>query len=175
MSDHIITDESFINSIIGAGTSFKGDLVLQGLLRIDGDFSGTIMTDGKVLIGRSGRADYSITATTVVIGGVIKGNVYASEKVVILSTGMLIGNVSTPRLIAEDGVILNGLCTITKGAGKPPVVKKMDYFKEEPSKASSPGDKPLTADKTVSENINSYDPRKNGFKSSQGEIPAWKE
>ncbi|MEA1910670.1 MAG: polymer-forming cytoskeletal protein [Spirochaetota bacterium] len=113
MSDHLGTSGVFINSIVGDGTRFVGDLELNGLLRIDGDFIGNIKTDGKVLIGKNGRAECTITADTVVIGGVVKGDIVSKGKVVILSTGMLIGNVSTPRLISEDGVILNGLCMIS--------------------------------------------------------------
>ncbi|RLD32248.1 MAG: polymer-forming cytoskeletal family protein [Bacteroidetes bacterium] len=113
MSDHLGTSGVFINSIVGDGTRFVGDLELNGLLRIDGDFIGNIRTDGKVLIGKNGRAECTITADTVVIGGVVKGDIVSKGKVVILSTGMLIGNVSTPRLISEDGVILNGLCMIS--------------------------------------------------------------
>lgn len=116
MSDHFVTDGSFINSIVGEGTEFRGDLKLNGLLRIDGDFSGSITTDGKILVGRNGRAECTITAGTVVVGGVVRGNISSSEKVIILSTGMVIGNVSTPRLIVEEGVVLNGTCLISKSA-----------------------------------------------------------
>ncbi len=112
MSDHIIESNSFINSIVGEGTTFHGELRLNGLLRIDGDFSGTIRTSGKVLIGKSGRAECTIRANTVVVGGMVRGNIYAEEKVIVLSTGMMIGNIHSPRLIAEEGVILNGNCLI---------------------------------------------------------------
>jgi len=115
MSDQIIESDSFINSIVGEGTTFQGELQLNGLLRVDGDFSGTIRTTGKVLIGKSGRAECTIRANTVVIGGIVRGNVYATEKVIVLSTGMMIGNIHSPRLIAEEGVILNGNCMIRQG------------------------------------------------------------
>ncbi len=112
MSDHFSPDGSFINSIVGEGTRFKGELRVSGLLRIDGDFSGEIETAGKVLVGKNGRAECTINAETVVIGGVVRGNIVSSDKVVILSTGMLVGNVSTPRLIVEEGVIVHGKCMI---------------------------------------------------------------
>jgi cytoskeletal protein CcmA (bactofilin family) len=113
MSDYLIADGTFINSIVGEGTRFKGELELNGLLRIDGDYSGTIRTPDKVLVGKNGRAECTIQAGTVVVGGVVKGNIFSSEKVIVLSTGMIIGNVTTPRLIVETGVILNGTCVIT--------------------------------------------------------------
>ncbi len=114
MSDHLDTNGVFINSIVGEGTSFSGDIFLTGLLRIDGDFKGSITTTGKVLIGKNGRAECTIKADTIVIGGVVKGDIISTDKVVILSSGMLIGNLVAPRLIAEEGVVLNGLCTIIK-------------------------------------------------------------
>lgn len=98
-----------VNSIIGEGTNFRGDFDLNGLLRIDGGFTGTIESDGKVLIGQHGSAKSPrIKARIVVIGGKVDGNIYASEKVTILSTGIINGNIETPRLIAEEGVALNG-------------------------------------------------------------------
>ncbi|HAK46304.1 MAG TPA: hypothetical protein DCO79_10365 [Spirochaeta sp.] len=116
MSNYLSDDGTFINSLIGEGSCFKGDISLKGLLRIDGDFKGTISEGGKVLIGKSGRAEAVVTAGTVVVGGVLKGNVTATEKVVILSTGMVIGNIEAPRLLVEDGVILNGSCTIRENS-----------------------------------------------------------
>ncbi len=112
MSDPRFTDEAFINSIIGEGTSLKGDFEINGLLRIDGDFTGTIRTKGKVLVGRNGRAECTLHAATVVIGGVFRGDIVSSEKVIILSTGLVLGTVTTPRLIVEEGVIFNGSCKV---------------------------------------------------------------
>jgi cytoskeletal protein CcmA (bactofilin family) len=112
LSDARFTDEAFINSIIGEGTRLKGDFELNGLLRIDGDFTGSIRTRGKVLVGRNGRAECTLHAGTVVIGGVFRGDIVSTEKVIILSTGLVLGTVTTPRLIVEEGVIFNGSCTV---------------------------------------------------------------
>ncbi len=102
-----------MNSIIGEGTRFNGEFDLNGLLRIDGDFTGTIRTSGQIIVGLNGRAACNIYADSVVIGGMVRGNVFTSDKVIILSTGMLLGNIQTPRLIVEEGVIFNGNCKIT--------------------------------------------------------------
>ena len=116
MSDQRITDDAFINSIIGEGTRLKGEFDLNGLLRIDGDFSGTVRTKGKVLVGRNGRAECTLHAGTVVIGGVFRGDIVSTEKVTILSTGLVIGTITTPRLIIEEGVIFNGACRVVTPA-----------------------------------------------------------
>lgn len=113
MSDSHVTDDAFINSIIGEGTKFKGEFDLSGLLRIDGDFTGVIRTKGKVLVGKNGRAECTLNAGTVVVGGVLRGEIISTEKVIILSTGLVLGNITTPRLIIEEGVIFNGSCKVT--------------------------------------------------------------
>ena len=99
-------EDTVVNSIIGEGTHFKGHIDLNGLLRIDGDFNGTIKTEGKVLIGRHGRAECDIMAGTVVIGGLVRGTVSASAKLIILSTAMVIGDVYSPNLTIEEGGVL---------------------------------------------------------------------
>ena len=112
MNETQLPDSAYINSIIGEGTRFNGELDLNGLLRIDGDFCGTVRTKGKVLVGKNGRAECTVYAGTVVVGGILKGNIFADEKVVILSTGVVLGNVASPRFIVEEGVILNGNCRV---------------------------------------------------------------
>ncbi|MCD6122406.1 MAG: polymer-forming cytoskeletal protein [Spirochaetales bacterium] len=126
MSSSQYQEEAFINSIIGEGTRFKGEFDLNGLLRIDGDFSGTVRTKGKVLVGSNGRAVCTIYGATVVVGGVIHGNIFATEKVILLSTGMMIGNILTPRLIIEEGVLFDGNCRIEEP--QPAVEKNADSF-----------------------------------------------
>ncbi|OQX29789.1 MAG: hypothetical protein B0D92_01875 [Spirochaeta sp. LUC14_002_19_P3] len=111
-----VKGHALINSIIGEGTFIRGDIELHGLLRIDGDFEGSIKTDGRVLMGKSGRAKCHIAANTVVLGGVLKGNVHADFKVVLLSTCMVIGNIVSPHIVIEEGVIFHGHCTVSEDA-----------------------------------------------------------
>lgn len=145
MADSPVVDDAFINSMIGEGTRLSGDLDLNGLLRIDGDFSGTIRTRGKVLVGRNGRAEATVYAGTVVVGGIIRGNLFATERIVVLSTGMVIGNINTPRLIVEEGVVLNGTCTVEgqpRAAGAPREAPRpapvLEAQQPAPTRAASP-------------------------------------
>lgn len=109
-----IPEDNIVNSIIGEGSEFKGEFKINGLLRIDGKFQGTIETDGKVLIGQHGEALTDIKANLVVIGGTVRGNIFASERVIFLSTGVIKGNIITPSIIMEEGVKFEGNCTINK-------------------------------------------------------------
>lgn len=109
-----IDEDNIVNSIIGAGSEFKGEFKINGLLRIDGKFQGTIDTHGKVLVGQSGDAVTDIKARLVVVGGHVSGNIYATERVILLSTGDVKGNIITPSLIMEEGVKFEGNCVINK-------------------------------------------------------------
>lgn len=108
------TESLILNSIIGEGSEFRGEFKIKDLLRIDGYFKGTIMTDGKVLIGRTGEVDTDIQAGIVVVGGEVRGNIIASKRIVLLSTCRLHGDVITPSLIVEEGAIFEGRCTINR-------------------------------------------------------------
>jgi cytoskeletal protein CcmA (bactofilin family) len=111
-------DDNYINSIVGEGTHFRGHLQLSGLLRIDGDFSGSIATSGKVLVGKNGRADCTIEADTVVVGGILRGAIYATQKVIVLSSALILGNIQAPRLIAEEGVLIDGVLAIREAPAR---------------------------------------------------------
>ena len=118
-----------VNSIIGEGARFRGDFELSGLLRIDGDFVGNIESAGKVLVGRHGSAVVpTINARVVIVGGKVIGNIRAQEMVTILSTGTVEGDIEAPRLLAEEGVTINGRITTKtsqkRGAQDPVLIKK---------------------------------------------------
>ena len=102
-----------INSTIGAGSVFEGKFYISGSLRIDGKFEGEIKTDNELVVGESGKVKTDIVAKRVVVAGTLIGNIIASEEVNLLETGRVLGNISTPRLIVEPGVVTEGQVTIT--------------------------------------------------------------
>jgi len=152
MSDVQIPGGPYINSIIGEGTRFNGEFDLNGLLRIDGDFCGTVRTEGKVLVGKNGRAECTVYAGTVVVGGILRGNIFANEKVVILSTGIVLGNIHSPRFIVEEGVIFNGTAKIVQPEAESGV-KAVPVEEAEPESYapsdSSPEKRPVTVSGTT--------------------------
>ncbi|HUW41426.1 MAG TPA: polymer-forming cytoskeletal protein [Rectinemataceae bacterium] len=109
--------DSIVNSIIGAGSAVDGDIDIDGLLRIDGDVRGSIRATGKVVVGSTGRIQASLRAHSAIIGGVVKGDVYVSDRLRILSGGVVVGNVFAPRFEAEDGTVIHGDLTVTGRPG----------------------------------------------------------
>jgi cytoskeletal protein CcmA (bactofilin family) len=108
--------ESIVSSIIGEGAKFSGEFEVNGVLRIDGFFSGTIKSAKKVIIGKTGKAKTDIIADEIVIGGKLEGNIYGGKYVELLSTSQVKGDIYTPRLNMDTGVIFEGNCVVNKDA-----------------------------------------------------------
>ena len=101
------------NTTIGEDSFFEGRFAIQGSLRIDGRFEGQALLVDQLQIGPKGKVKANITATSVVVEGIIIGNVSASRRVLLLATARVLGDIKTPELIIQDGVILEGRCTIS--------------------------------------------------------------
>jgi cytoskeletal protein CcmA (bactofilin family) len=112
MSNYQYIDKGSEYTMIGEGTKLRGEFDLDGFLRIDGDFSGKINSKGKILIGLNGRVECEMMASEVQIGGMVKGNIIAKEKVEISSTGIVIGNIISSNLVIEEGVLFHGECKV---------------------------------------------------------------
>jgi len=106
-------EEQYINSIVGNHSLFKGDIDVEGLVRIDGDFAGNIRRANRVLIGSQGRADAKVNAKVVVVGGAFHGSMYASERIILLAGSVVIGSLFSPRILVEPGAILDCALSVT--------------------------------------------------------------
>lgn len=100
--------DALVNTLLGPDSSFRGDLVVDGFLRIDGDVRGSVRASGKIVVSERCRCDASLVARSAVIGGVVRGDVCVSERLTILDGGVIVGNVFAPRLDAEGDIIIHG-------------------------------------------------------------------
>src|SRR5512136_2026802 len=99
---------SNLNAFLGEGTSFKGTLTFEGTVRIDGRLEGEIFTKDMLVIGEGAQVSAAIHAGVVVIGGTVHGNITAERKIEIPPPGRLYGNICTPSLVIEEGVVFEG-------------------------------------------------------------------
>jgi cytoskeletal protein CcmA (bactofilin family) len=95
-------------TLLAKGVVLKGEILVEGTVRIDGRLDGDIQTKGHVIVGEDGLVQGTIMAGTVVSSGRIKAKVTASERIQLLKTSTLIGEVLTPILIIEEGAKLQG-------------------------------------------------------------------
>ena len=104
------------NCIIGEGSVFEGKFYVEGSIRIEGKFQGSIKTENQLIVSPSGKVKTDITARTVTVAGTLIGNIIATEEVNIIENGKVLGNISTPKLNLEPGVITQGQVTITSAS-----------------------------------------------------------
>ncbi|MEP6959910.1 MAG: polymer-forming cytoskeletal protein [Nitrospirota bacterium] len=96
-------------TLLAKGVLLRGEIHVEGTVRIDGRLDGDIQTKGQVIIGEDGLVQGTITAGTVISSGRIKAKVTANERVQLMKTATLIGEVLTPVLIIEEGAKLQGV------------------------------------------------------------------
>lgn len=106
---------------IGPGVRLKGELQGEGALVVLGQFEGDIVLDGTVHVGPEGRVEANVTARTIVIGGVVRGNLSADTRVEILPTGSLTGTVKSGSFTAADGATVKGELWVARTARTPEV------------------------------------------------------
>jgi cytoskeletal protein CcmA (bactofilin family) len=121
-------EESF--TFLGKGAQFKGIISFEGTIRIDGKLEGEIHTKGTLVVGEHAVIEGDVSADVVISGGRVTGNIVASERVQLLSTGIVLGTIKTPLLSIEEGVRFSGTCDAegrgevraleTREAEKPP-------------------------------------------------------
>jgi len=97
-----------VTSILGEGTSWKGEITGKGGIRIEGLFEGKIDLDGLIIVSRTGRVESEkIKADTVIVGGSVRSDIEAN-RVEIRSTGKVWGDVKASRFTTEEGAYLRG-------------------------------------------------------------------
>jgi cytoskeletal protein CcmA (bactofilin family) len=99
-----------VETILGVGADFKGQLNAKGTIRIDGRIEGNVSSEEGVIVGEKGLVKGNISSKTALISGKVTGNVNASKRLEITPTGQLQGDMRTPRLVIAEGVIFKGNC-----------------------------------------------------------------
>jgi cytoskeletal protein CcmA (bactofilin family) len=104
---------------IGRSLVIKGEVSGSEALYIDGRIEGKItLTDNRVTVGRHGTIEADITAKEVVVMGKVTGNIECTDRVDIRAEGVINGNVTTARIIVEDGAVLKGGIQVKSGEQK---------------------------------------------------------
>lgn len=106
-------EENF--TFLGKGVDFKGVVCFDGTVRIDGRLEGEIHTKGTLEVGEHAVIKGIITTGILINNGTINGTITAIEKVQLLKSGVLIGEVRTPSFSIEEGAHFQGLCDMDVG------------------------------------------------------------
>ncbi|MCB0402868.1 MAG: polymer-forming cytoskeletal protein [Flavobacteriales bacterium] len=110
--------ESPAINIVRKGTEIKGDVTCSGDIRIDGTLKGSLVSEGKVVVGPTGIIDGQVTCRNADISGTIKAKLVVKELLQLKATANIVSDINTNKLSIEPGATFTGSCnmgTVVKG------------------------------------------------------------
>ncbi len=107
--------EGRLSGFVGQGTVLTGETNFQAMLRVDGHLTGRVSSEsGTLIVGATGRVDANILVSAAFINGTVNGDIIAAEKLELGRSARVVGNIQAPRLVVEDGAVLEGNCSMMK-------------------------------------------------------------
>ena len=122
-----------ISTLLGAGTSVEGTLEFRDTIRLDGQVRGKIISpSGTLIIGEKALIEAEVSVGTVIIKGTVNGRIEAQDRVEIFAPARVSGDVVTPSIAIDAGVVFNGQCAMLTPDS--PTTKKAPATKENTEK-----------------------------------------
>lgn len=97
-------------SVIDQGCELEGRLTFVGTLVLNGKFRGELFSSDTLLVGETGQAEAEVQVGVAIVSGQITGNIIARERVELRRTARIYGDIVTPVLVLEEGVVFDGRC-----------------------------------------------------------------
>ncbi len=107
-------------NFLAPGARFEGTLVVNESVRLEGSFSGEIQTNGTLQIAKGAHVKAKVQAAFIVIAGAFEGQIESRERVDLLPTGQVRGDLRTKRLVVEDGAKFDGNLEMAGDSTTPP-------------------------------------------------------
>jgi len=103
-------EQDKVNTLIGVGTEIKGTIKASGGIRIDGRVDGELHHEGDLIVGEEGVVEATIKTRNATVAGEVRGNIEASGRVEIVSTGKVLGDLVVTTLVINEGAVFDGNC-----------------------------------------------------------------
>src|SRR4030066_856410 len=107
-----------ISAYLGKQTFFEGKMTFEGVFRLDGKFEGEIFESGTLIVGEAASVKGKVGLHTIIVNGVVEGEIYAKVRVEIHSTGKVYGTLYAPTLTINEGGIFEGHCKMERDFDK---------------------------------------------------------
>jgi len=114
-----------INSILGAGSVFDGNLRVEGGLRVDGRVEGEVEVTGTLTVGHEGFIKGQVSVAHGIIGGSVSGTVRAEKQLELQNGSKVEGDIFTRSLVIEEGVFFEGHCSMRNHGTQSPDVENV--------------------------------------------------
>jgi cytoskeletal protein CcmA (bactofilin family) len=106
--------EEKVTTVIADDLHIKGTITFRSSLMIKGSLEGEIISEGLLVVGPTAKIGATIVTKSLVSHGEIKGDVTASDRVVLKGNSVQNGNITTPYIVVENGSTFNGSCVMKR-------------------------------------------------------------
>jgi cytoskeletal protein CcmA (bactofilin family) len=96
--------------VIDQGCELEGRLSFTGTLVLNGKFQGELLSSDTLFVGETGHVTANVQVGIAVVSGEITGNITARERVELRASARILGDIVTPVLLLEEGVVFDGHC-----------------------------------------------------------------
>ncbi len=103
-----------MTTVIADDLHIKGTITFRTSLMIKGSLEGEIISEGLLIVGPTAKIDAAIVTKSLVSHGRIRGDVTATDQVVLKETAVQKGNITTPYIVVENGSTFNGSCVMKR-------------------------------------------------------------
>jgi cytoskeletal protein CcmA (bactofilin family) len=105
---------SDLNGFLDRGSHLHGELRFDTSFRVDGRFTGTVLSEGDLVIGDGGEVEGDLQVGQAFVSGTVRGTVRASRRIQISPTGKVVADLETAALVIEDGAFFEGRCSMDR-------------------------------------------------------------
>jgi len=113
VGENMAKDSYDMNTILGEKSNYEGTMKVEGSIRIEGNFKGKIEA-GSVVVGKSAVVEADITASNIIVGGEVIGNIISDSDLKLQKSAKVLGDIESAKLIIEEGAVLQGKCNMSK-------------------------------------------------------------
>jgi cytoskeletal protein CcmA (bactofilin family) len=113
-----MADMNKTTTVIGPDTHIKGEMVFDSTARILGTFEGRVIAKGEIQIGEGAACKAAVEGATVIVDGLIEGDVQARERVQLNAKARVIGDITSTTLVVAEGASFTGNCRVGSDAVK---------------------------------------------------------
>lgn len=113
-----MADKGLLSGLILEGTRFEGKLFFSNKMRIDGEFSGEIVSEDQLIVGKAAKVDANIRVRDLLVMGEVKGTISNCTTLEIQKGGRVLADVRVETLDIKPGAVFEGKCAMITEEGK---------------------------------------------------------
>ena len=108
-----------LNGFLDAGSHIQGELVFEDTFRVDGKLTGTVRSEGDLVVGEQGEIEAVVEVGRLFVSGTLRGEVRASRRIELASSARVEATLTSPTMVIEEGAKMDGRCITGGGTRRP--------------------------------------------------------